>query len=189
MTLKPIIAVQPVRRAWHSLSPDGRKLMLNKASVASWQAWSSPLFQMQQSFMLQNICRPFCNIKLCVFYYLMKILVFSFSALLVFSIFRSQVAHTRSKRQTSGLLDCGGNYTAPTGYFHTPGFPIAYLNNQVCEWHIKVPPPYVKIKLQFVPILSLHSTPVINGTRYCFDMVTVSTTLTKECRIKFKTIF
>ena len=79
---------------------------------------------------------------------------------------------SRHKRQTSGPLDCGGNYTAPTGFFHTPGFPVAYLRSTICEWYITVPPPYVKIKLEFVPILSLHSL-TVNDTVVCFDSVRV----------------
>ncbi|XP_067938807.1 neuropilin-1-like isoform X1 [Watersipora subatra] len=80
---------------------------------------------------------------------------------------------SRNKRQTSGPLDCGGTYTAPTGYFHTPGFPVNHLDNTTCRWHIQVSAPYERIKLEFVPVLSLHSFLGDNGIRYCYDYVKV----------------
>ncbi|XP_067938804.1 CUB domain-containing protein 2-like [Watersipora subatra] len=80
---------------------------------------------------------------------------------------------SRGKRQTTGPLDCGGTYTAPTGYFHTPGFPVYHPDNTTCRWHIQVSPPYERIKLEFVPMISLHSFVSEDGTRYCLDYVKV----------------
>ncbi|XP_067939223.1 membrane frizzled-related protein-like [Watersipora subatra] len=83
------------------------------------------------------------------------------------------VEESRHKRQTSGIADCGGNYSAPTGYFHTPGFPVYYFENTTCRWNIKVSLPYVRIKLEFVPIVSLNSSPLSNGTILCSDRIRV----------------
>lgn len=54
--------------------------------------------------------------------------------------------HTDHSYQSAGFelryrsvdIQCGGQFTAPTGVIHSPNYPNNYPNNQDCEWLIQV---------------------------------------------------